>query len=118
MTVLIIFQSACFTKGISENSNKNNRFRGRQNRVKGEYLVKLRDSAEKKDIEISFKDYEIIEIKLIKKRLYKLKIKKDPGPAILQKRAKKSGKFEYIEPNCIYRLNPPKAKKKLQRIEK
>ncbi len=118
---LMLFLFACSTTDTADAEKAKDMkkmLNNPQERVEGEYLVKLHISAGLENIEKNFRDYEIVEIKSIGERLYKLKIKKDPGLEALQKIAETSGMFEYIEPNYIYRVRPPGGKEKLKQIDK
>ncbi len=116
ITAIILFPYSCST-GTADNGKGMRNFQRPQNRVEGEYLLKLNMTGSKEDIEKYFQDYKIVEIRLIRDRLYKLKIEKDPGPDVLRKIAKDSGKFEYIEPNYIYRAAPQGTTEKLKPLK-
>ena len=100
---VLFLLSACATTGTSQ--------AGMENIVKGEYLVKLNDSADKSDIEKTFSKYKIEWVKFIGGTLYKFKVDKDPGYETLKQVAEKSGKFEYIDPNYTPVVIPPKTSK-------
>ena len=82
------------------------------NRVKGEYLIKLKLTCGDDVIKKVMNDFEVSEIKIIGDRLYKIKLNNDPGPEKISKIAKESECIEYAEPNYIYRINPPKKREK------
>ncbi|MBN2042157.1 MAG: hypothetical protein JW864_19145 [Spirochaetes bacterium] len=78
--------------------------------VAGEYLIKLKQSAQKSDIEKTFSSYKIVSLELLGGELYKFKIANDPGYETLKQAAEKSGKFEYIDPDYVPTVIPPKTK--------
>ena len=84
------------------------------NRIKGEYLVKLKPSSVVEDINKAFGVYTIEKIVPVSKMLYKIILTNDPGIEKIKEIVSEMGKFEYAEPNLIYRINPPDKQKKME----
>lgn len=107
----ILLSSSCRSEqstGIIKNSNAYN------NRIKGEYLVKLKPSSVVEDINRSFGVYTIEKVVPVSKLLYKVILTDDPGIEKIKEIVSESGKFEYAEPNLIYRINPPDKKNRME----
>ena len=102
--IIILILNGCSTAD-ADNVKKISNDR---NRVKGEYLIKLKPDCGEDVIKKIMNDFAVEEIKIIGDRLYKVKLNNDPGPEKISKIAKKSECIEYAEPNYIYRINPPK----------
>lgn len=110
----LLILCSCATAETGSNEHLKQKTAG-QDRVPGEYLVKIKAGTDVKDIEKLFKPYGLEKISPAGVRLYKIKLNNDPGPEIIKEVAEKSKSIEYAEPNYIYRINPPTEKRKLQR---
>ena len=108
--------NACSSKEPENNGNIK-KMTKQNNRVPGEYLIKLSADNGEKEINDLFKTYGIESITPIGERLFKVKLENDPGPETIKEIADKSVKIDYAEPNYIYRINPPGKKEKLQNIK-
>ena len=93
---------------LSAETNNPKKTSDDQDRVIGEYLIKLKLGCGEDAIKKVMNDFKVCEIEIILDRLYKIKLQNDPGPEKISKIAKESECIEYAEPNYIYRINPPK----------
>ncbi|HSV96453.1 MAG TPA: hypothetical protein VLM75_05895 [Spirochaetota bacterium] len=110
---LIIFPAAC-TSADGDNEKGIKNLSDQKNRAPGEYLIKLGRGAGKEEIEKRYGRYGIVEMLSVGDRLYKLKIKEDPGPEMIREIAENGGAIEYAEPNYIYKTGPPGKRGKLK----
>ena len=108
--------SAC-SAGEPENNGNLKSINNHNDRVEGEYLVKLSQNTDVNTINELFNVYGIDSITPAGKRLFKMKIKNDPGPEKIKEIADRSYKIEYAEPNYIYRINPPGKGGKLRGLK-
>lgn len=74
-----------------------------QQRVAGEYIVTLRPRADEASVRALFSAFDLQEFSNIGGQRWLLKIRKDPGPAVIQSKAPESQVIEAIQPNFIYR---------------
>ena len=109
--------SAC-TAGEPENSGNIKNMKNNNDRVAGEYLVKLSPNSDVSIINKLLKAYRIESINPAGERLFKVKLENDPGPEMIKEIADRSDKIEYAEPNYIYRINPPGKGGKLRDLKK
>jgi hypothetical protein len=106
--IIILILNGC----LSADANNEKKISDDRDRVKGEYIIKLKPNFGEDAIRKVMNDFDICKIETIGDRLYKIKLNKDPGPEKISKIAKKSECIEYAEPNYIYRINPPKKREK------
>ena len=112
--MIILLLNGCSTadadnlKQISNDISKDN------DRVEGEYLIKLKPDFGEGAIKKVMSDFNISKIENIGDRLYKIKLNNDPGPEKISRIAEKSDSIEYAEPNYIYRINPPRKQKQVK----
>lgn len=109
--------SGC-SAGEPENNGNLKNMSNHNDRVEGEYLVKLSQNSDVNIINKLFKAYGIENIAPAGDRLFKMKLKNDPGPEMIKEIAERSEKIEYAEPNYIYRINPPGKGGKLRDLKK
>ena len=102
--IVVLVLNGC----LSAEPNNPKKISDDRDRVIGEYLIKLKPDFGEADIKKVMNDFEVYQIEIIADRLYKIKLKNDPGPEKISKIAKESVCIEYAEPNYIYRINPPK----------
>lgn len=121
LSIIILFSilagfSAC-SAGEPENKGNLKNMSNHNDRVAGEYLVKLSQNSDVNIINKLFKAYGIENITPAGERLFKMKLKNDPGPEKIKEIADRSDKIEYAEPNYIYRINPPGKGGKLRGLK-
>jgi len=114
LIIVVLLLSACSSTSIAGNGAMKKKVGNDDDRVKGEYLVKLKQDGTKDMIKNLYGTYGIESIKSIGERLYKIRLKSDPGPDTITNKAKRSDSIEYAEPNYIYRITPP-GKKVIQK---
>jgi hypothetical protein len=111
--VLSVFSfNTCKSEQSNSIKEKNNT--SYKNRKKGEYLVKLKPSSVIEDLNKSFGAYTIEKIEPVSRMLYKVILTNDPGIDKIIEIINQSGKFEYAEPNFIYRIKPPDEYNKMK----
>ncbi|MEJ2061440.1 MAG: hypothetical protein P8Y64_13300 [Gammaproteobacteria bacterium] len=76
-------------------------------RVPGEYIVTLAAGADEAVIRTAYGEFGLESLKPLGERRYLMKLRDDPGPEAVVKRAGSSAGIEAVQPNLIYRLNPP-----------
>jgi hypothetical protein len=74
-----------------------------QQRVTGEYIVTLRQGADEAAVRELFSAFDVQELSTIGGQQRLLKVRKDPGSAVMQSKAAESPAIEAIQPNFIYR---------------
>lgn len=83
---------------------------GNQDRVPGEYLVSVQKSGNEASIRKVFAQYSVRAVQKVSDNLFLLKIEKDPGPDVVKRKGERSNRIRSVQPNFVYRLDPPKGK--------
>ena len=82
-----------------------------ENRVPGEYLVRLRDASDNGDvIRQAFRDFGIVQMASLGNGLWQVRLERDPGPDTLARLAAGNAAIVHIQPNYRYRQQTPPAR--------
>jgi len=74
-----------------------------QTRAPGEYLVTLAPQAGERAIRDLYGSFDIKALKPLGPNLYLMQLANDPGPAVIEQRAKTSPHIKAVQPNYRYR---------------
>ena len=81
------------------------------NRVPGEYLVRLRDASDNGDvIRQAFRDFGIVQLASLGNGLWQVRLARDPGLDTLARLADGNAAIVHIQPNYRYRQQTPPAR--------
>lgn len=73
-----------------------------EDRVRGEYLVRLVAGSDPAAVRELFSDYGVTQWRRIRKTIYLVRLQSDPGPDALAEVARDSASVRAVEPNRIY----------------
>lgn len=95
------------SSGLDEKPNPPLRFKSgvMQGRVAGEYVVTLRPGADEALLRKAYGAYRIRAIVGLGGNMFLMKLDKDPGPGMIQRKARESGGVITVQPNFSYRGN-------------
>ncbi|HEB66701.1 MAG TPA: hypothetical protein ENI93_02015 [Gammaproteobacteria bacterium] len=82
-----------------------------ENRVPGEYLIRLRDVSAGGDvIRQVFRDFGIVQMASLGNGLWQMRLARDPGLEVLERLAAGNAAIVHIQPNYRYRQQTPPAR--------
>lgn len=76
-------------------------------RIAGEYIVTLAAGGNPAAIERTYRDLGIAAVTRLAPDRYLLKLRSDPGPAAIARRARAAAGIKAVQPNFTYRISPP-----------
>ena len=82
---------------------------GEADRVPGEYLVAVQKGGDESMIRRLFADASVQSVRQLRDDLFLIHVERDPGPQAMRQAAAGSDQIRNVQPNFVYRTNPPPA---------